>query len=124
DRHDVGHGVPLHGAPPRGGGVQGVVMRLGADGGRVEQDLRPLQHHGAGGLGVPLVPADADADAAEARVPDLEAGVAGAAVVLLLIAGTVRNVALAIDAHQFAVGVDHHQAVEIVRSLALVDGDG
>src|SRR5690606_12140633 len=49
---------------------------------------------------------------------------AGAEVVLLLIAGAVRNMALAIDAHQLAVCVDHHQAVEIVRSLALEDGDG
>uniref|UniRef100_A0A0N4ZLB6 PE-PGRS family protein n=1 Tax=Parastrongyloides trichosuri TaxID=131310 RepID=A0A0N4ZLB6_PARTI len=124
DRHDVGHGVTLHGAPPRGGGVQGGVMRLAADGGGVEQNLRAQQRHAAGALGEPLVPADADADAAEAGVPDLEAGVAGAEVVLLLIAGAVRNMALAIDAHQLAVCVDHHQAVEIVRSLALEDGDG
>src|SRR5690606_33680349 len=41
----------------------------------------------------------------------------------LLIAGAVGYMALAIDAHQFAVGVDHHQAVEVVRPLALENRD-
>ena len=124
DRHGVGHGVALHRPLPRGGGVQGRVMRLRADGGRVHQDVGALQGHGAGGLGIPLVPADADADPAEAGAPDLEAGVAGTEIVLLLIAGAVRDVALAIDAQGLAVGVQHDHGVEVVRAFLLEDRDG
>ena len=124
DRHGVGYGVALHGALPRHGGVQCGVMRFRADGGRIHQDVGALQGHGAGGLGIPLVPADADADAAEAGAPDLEAGVAGTEVVLLLIAGAVRDMALAIDAQSLAVGVEHDHRVEVVRPLLLEDRDG
>ena len=115
--------MALHGAPPGQGGVQAGVVGLGADGCGIEQHLGPHQGHGAGALRVPLVPADADADAAEAGVPDPETRVAGPKIVLLHIARAVRDVALAIDAHQRPVGVDHHQAVEIVRPLALEDRD-
>ena len=48
-----------------------------------------------------------------------EASVAGAKVIFLLIAGTVRNVALSIDAQDFAIGISHRHAVEIVRSVLL-----
>jgi hypothetical protein len=67
----------------------------------------------------PLVPADADAEAAVARAPYAEAGVAGGEVELLVIAGALRDVRLAVDAQYRAVGVDHHQAVEVgvVRTL-------
>ncbi|MNN49795.1 hypothetical protein D3C81_1643450 [compost metagenome] len=99
-------------------------MRLRTDGGRIHQDVGALQRHGAGALGVPLVPADADADAAETRAPDLETGVAGTEVVLLLIAGAVGDVALAIDAQGLAVGVQHDHRVEVVRPLLLEDRDG
>ena len=120
---DVRHRMALHGAPPRVAGVEAGVVRLRTDGGRIEQHLGPHQRHGPRGLGVPLVPADADAQAAEAAVPDAEAGVAGAEIVLFLVARPVGDVAFAIEAHQRAVGVDHHQAVEIVRPLALEDRD-
>ncbi len=122
-RDHVGDRVALHGPPPGISGVERGVVRLRADGGRIEQHLGAAEHHGAGGLRVPLVPADADAEPAEAGVPDLEAGVAGPEVVLLLVAGAVGDVALAVDPQRRAVGVDHHQAVVVVRPLPLEDRD-
>src|SRR3546814_3866007 len=62
-----------------------------------------------------LVPADADADPGAEDVPDLEAGVAGAEIIFFLIAGTVGNMALAIGAHDAAVGADHRERVVIMR---------
>ena len=98
-------------------------MGLRADGGRIEQDVGAGEHHGARRLRVPLVPADADADGAELGVPRLEARVAGAEVVLLLVAGPVGDVALAVDPEERAVGVGHRHAVEVVRPVALEERD-
>ncbi len=98
-------------------------MRLAADRGRVEQQFRPHQHHRARGFGIPLVPAHADAQRPAGRGlrrrPHLEPGIAGAEVELLLVTGTVGNVALAIDALDFAIGADHREAVVIMRPVRL-----
>ncbi len=75
--------------------------------------VRAHQRHAARGLGEPLVPADADAERAEARLPDAEAGVAGREVELLVVARALRDVRLAVDAEHLAVGVDHRQRVEV-----------
>src|SRR3546814_18119594 len=64
-----------------------------------------------------LVPAHADADPRAEDVPDLEAGVAGAEIIFFLIARTVGNVALAIGAHDRAVGADHRERVVIMRPV-------
>ena len=48
-----------------------------ADGGGVEENAGALQGGEAGGLRVPLVPADEDADAGELRIEIFEAEVAG-----------------------------------------------
>ncbi len=47
--------------------VEGRVLGLAADRGRIEEHLGALEHHRAGALGEPLVPADADADLPEPR---------------------------------------------------------
>src|SRR3546814_5896900 len=65
----VGNGMADHRAAPEAAGVEVRIVRLGADGGGVEQDFRAHQHHRAGGFGIPLVPADADADRAVAGLP-------------------------------------------------------
>src|SRR3546814_15392789 len=80
-----------HRAAPEAAGVEVRIVRLGADGGGVEQDFRAHQHHRAGGFGIPLVPADADADRAVAGLPYLEAGIAGAEIEFLRIARTVGD---------------------------------
>src|SRR5689334_6436447 len=95
-------------------------MRFGADGGRVEEDLRAHQHHRARRLRIPLVPAYPDAERRLVwAVPDLEAGVAGAEVELLLVTGAVGDVALAIDAGDLPVRPDHGEAVVMVRPVEL-----
>jgi len=108
-----GPGVALHDALPVPLAVDRGIARLRADRRRVEQDLGALEGHGAGGLGEPLVPADADADRRVRRAPDAEAGVAGIEIELLLIARAVGNVRLAIEPELPAVGVDHHQRVVV-----------
>src|SRR6185312_2722614 len=70
-----------------------------------------------------LIPADPDADARETRLPHLEAGVAGTEVVLLLIAGAVGNVRLAIGAEVGAIGVENRNRVEEHRAGALEKAD-
>ena len=58
------------------------------------------------------------------RLPRLEAGVAGAEVVLLLIAGAVGDVALAIDAEDRPVGIGDGDAVVVARAVLLEERDG
>src|SRR4029077_12523501 len=93
ERHDVRGCMTLHHAPPM---IEAVDRRrrrwFAPDRGRIEQNFRADQGHGARAFGEPLVPTDADAEGAEARLPDLEAGVAGREVELLLITRTVGNV--------------------------------
>src|SRR3546814_12633986 len=61
------------------------------DRGGVEQQLRPHQRHHARAFGIPLIPADPGADAGAEDVPDLEPVVAGAEVVLFLVARAVGD---------------------------------
>ena len=99
------------------------VVRLGADGGGVEEDFRTQQRHAACAFGEPLVPADAHADFRVAGLPDPEAGVAGIEVVLLVVTGAVGNMALAIDAQIAAVGVDDRNAVEARAAAVFEEAD-
>src|SRR3546814_9267580 len=69
--------------------IQRRVLRLAADGGRVEQHFRPHQRHRPRAFREPLVPADRAADRADPRRPDAEAGIAGIEVELLLLARAV-----------------------------------
>ncbi len=73
-------------------------------------------YHWSQQMPTPMVPA--------LRRPGLEAGVAGPEVVLLLIAGAVGNVALAVDAEDGAVGVGDRHAVVIARAVLLEERDG
>ena len=98
----------LHGLPGARLGLAelGLLGGVPADRGRVEQDLGALQGGEAGGLGVPLVPADERADLCEARGEGLEPEVAGGEVVFLVIERVVGDVHLAVDAAERAVGVE------------------
>src|SRR5690606_10288685 len=111
-RGQVGTGMALLDALPVITRGDARIMRLAADGGRVEQQLGAHQRHAARAFGEPLVPADAHADLGVAGLPDLEAAVARIEVVLLVVAGAIRDVALAVDAEQAAVGVEDRDAVE------------
>lgn len=115
--------MALHGPAPARRGVRAVIMGFRADGGGVEQHLRAHQRHGTRGFGEPLVPANANAHAAEHGIPYLEAGIAGPEVILLLIAGAIGDMALAVGAKCLAVRVQHDQRVVIARAVAFEDGD-
>ncbi len=122
-RHQVGAGVALLDALPVVARGDVRVMWLAADGGGVEQQFGAHQRHAARGLGEPLVPTDGHADPGVAGVPDLEAGIAGVEVVLLVVAGAVRDVALAVDAQQRAVGIDDGDGVEARAPGLLEEAD-
>ena len=96
------------------------VVRFGADRRRVHEDVRAHQRHAARGFGEPLVPADADADRAEARLPHAEARVTGREIELLVVARPLRDVRLAVDAEHLAIGVDHGKRV-VVRVIGALE---
>ena len=108
DRADVGavgDGVAAHARLPRRVlrlAVLGLLLRVPADRGRVEDHLRPLQRREPGRLGIPLVPADERADLRGRRGEDLEAEVAGREVELLEEERVVRDVHLAVEAEELA----------------------
>src|SRR3990167_881229 len=119
DGNDVRNGVTDQRAPPARLGVEAGIFRLRPDRGRIEENLSAEQRHRPRRFREPLVPADADADAAELRAPDFEAGVAGTEIEFFLIARTVGNVALAVKAKDLAAGVDHDERVVIFLPVAL-----
>ena len=84
-----------------------------ADGGRVKKDFRALQRRQPRGFGIPLVPANQHADFAVARLPRLEAEVAGREIKFLVIKRVVGNVHLPVDAEQRTVGVNDGGGVVI-----------
>src|SRR5215470_1599840 len=96
---------------------------LAADRGRKEEKLRSHERHHARRLREPLIPADADTDAGITRVPDPKAAVTRGEVVLLLIAGAVRNVRLAVDAERVTVGIEDGDGIEVRATGALEEAD-
>jgi hypothetical protein len=98
-------------------------LLLAADGGGVEEQLRALEAHDARGLRKPLVPADPRTDHGVARLPGLEAGVAGVEVELLLVARAVGDVALAVSADDRSVGVDDGERVVVGALGAFEEAD-
>ena len=115
--------MTLHGAAPGDGGVEGRIVRFAAYGGGIEKRLSAHQGHGPSRFWIPLVPTYPHTQAAKPRVPDTKASIAGAEVIFLLVAWTIGDVALAIDAEQSAIRVDHDQAVKIMRTFTLEDRD-
>ena len=73
----------------------------------------PAQRRQPGRFGIPLVPADADADAAELGAKALKAEIAGREIELFVVQRVVGNVHLAIEADLRAVGVEDDSRVVI-----------
>src|SRR3546814_3268065 len=107
--------MALHRAAPHAASVEVGVIGFRSDRGRIKEQFGAHQRHRARGFGIPLVPAHADADPRAKDVPDLETGIAGPEIIFFLITGAVGNVALAIQAHDRAVGADHRETVVIMR---------
>ncbi len=122
--HEVRTGVSLHDALPVRARVPRGIGRFAADRRRVEQHLGPGERHAARRLGEPLIPADPNTDDSVRGGPDAKASVARAEVVLLGVARTVGDVALAIRAKDRAIGIDDDDAVEHRVVGALEDTDG
>ena len=106
--------------------VQGRILRLRTNGCGVEKQFSAHQGHCARTFGIPLVPADADANSCAEHVPDLEPSIAGAKIIFFLIAGAIGNVAFTIDAHDVAIGVNHRDTVVEMRPITFKEacGDG
>src|ERR1700761_3260338 len=103
NKDSVGDGVAaLDGLPGviLGLAELGLLRRVPADGGRVEEQVRALQRGDARAFGIPLVPADEGPDLAHGGVEGLEAEVAGGEVELLVVERIVGDVHLAIHAGQ------------------------
>ena len=119
----IGHGMAaLHGFPCAVlGGVELFLPRNPADGGGVEQNLCPLHGGETGGFRVPLVPADEHADAAKAGLKAFVAQVAGGEIEFFLESGVLRDVHLAVQPKEGAIGINHPGGVVVKPGGALLE---
>ena len=92
-----------------------------ADGCGVKQYLCALQRREARGFGIPLIPADEDADFRVGGVPGAEAGVAGGEVKLFVEERIVGDVHFAVNAFDAPVGFDDDGGVVIKPGGALFE---
>src|SRR5690554_3768308 len=99
--------VALHGV------LLGAFFVDGADGGGVDQDFGAFHRGEACRFGVPLVPADQDADLRVLGFEDFVSAVSGGEVELLEVERVVRDVRFTVRAHVGAVGVQHGGGVEV-----------
>ncbi len=105
----------LHGDPgvALGRAVLGLLVRMPADGGGIEEDFGAGERRQACPLRIPLVPADERGDAPGARVERGEAQVARREIELLVVGRVVGDVHLAVEAEQLPVGVEDRGAVVV-----------
>lgn len=100
-----------------GGLLGSAVMlffgRMPADGGGVEKDLGALERGQTGRFGVPLVPADQNAEGAESGFPGAKTEISGRKIKLFVKQRVLRDVHFAVDAQEGAVGVDDGGGVVI-----------
>src|ERR1700735_1816857 len=109
------------------------LRRVPSDRGRIEKDVGAEEAGDPRGLRVPLIPADQHTDLRVARLPDAKSvgGAGGRAsfilrriarreVVLLVEERVIRNVHLAVDAEERAIGVDDRGRIAVdARGLPL-----
>src|SRR5262245_36915535 len=93
--------------------VFGLLARMPADGGRIEQNLRSGERSQSRRFGIPFIPADAYAGAGVMSVERFEPQVAGREIELFVIERVVGYVHLAVDAGQMSVGVNYHGGVVV-----------
>ena len=97
---DSAPGVELSGAE------LGFFMRMPADAGGIENDLRALESGEARTFRIPLVPADLNADASVGGIEIREAEIARREIELFVIEGIVGDVHFAVFAEERAIGVE------------------
>src|SRR5207244_9439028 len=89
------------------------LRRMPADGGWIKQNLRSAQRGQSCRLGIPLVPANADADFSMGGFPRLKSEIARREVKLLVVKRIIGNVHLAIFAKKSSVSIDDGRRVVI-----------
>src|SRR5579859_3408738 len=92
-----------------------------ADGGGIEKNIRPAQAAKARAFGIPLIPANQNADPAVARVEVGETQIARREIKLLVVERIVWDVHLAIKPEQRAIGVEHYRRIVIKTGGAALE---
>src|SRR5439155_9797257 len=87
----------------------------------IKNDLGAAQRGETCCLGVPLVPANADADFAVRCLPCLKSQVPGCEIKLFVIQRVIRDVHLAIFAEQFSVCVDYCRGIVVNAGAAFLE---
>src|SRR5262245_9739156 len=90
-----------------------LLLRMPADRGRVDEDLRAFERSQSGGLRIPLVPAHENAERADRRIERAESEIAWREVELLVVTRIVGNVHLAVLADGAARAVHDYRRVVI-----------
>lgn len=103
----------MHGSSPVTTAVEAAVLRFAANGGGVHDDFSTHQSHATSTFREPLIPADSNTQLAVLGLPDLEAGITGVEVELLLITRTIGNVGLSVDSEDSTIGINNGNGVVV-----------
>ena len=114
--------MALHGPLPVAGAVH-IQNGLAPDGCWIQDKISPRDGQAARRLREPLVPADAHAHPAILGIKHFETGIAGREIKLFLVIVVIRDMGLAVDAQQAAVGVQHGHTVEQALAVLFIKAD-
>lgn len=116
DKESIGDGVAAHHGLPGGiltGAVDVTFTWNPANRGGVEQQFSSLHGCQASSFGVPLIPADADADACIASREREKAEITGGEVEFFEVERVIGNVHFAVEASDAAIGIEDNSGVVI-----------
>jgi hypothetical protein len=88
-------------------------VRVPADAGGIENDLRAAERGETRALGIPLVPANLDADFAVFRGEIRKAEIAGGKIKFFVVERVVGDVHFAVFAEEAAVGVENRAGIVV-----------
>ena len=95
-----------------------------ADGCGIDEDLSSLQGHETGCLGIPLIPANHDAQTTYRGLNGMETEIARGEVELLVIGRIIGDVHLAIDACDGAILLKHHCCIVVQACCTMLKERG
>jgi hypothetical protein len=104
--------------------VLGLFGGMPTDGGWIEKNFRALHRGQTRGFGIPLVPADEDANFAVLRLPGAKAEVARSEIKFFVIKRVVGDMHLAIETEEGTVGIDDGCGVVVDARSALFEERG